>query len=156
VAEPPRWLTRAFSLLEREDLSVDLHHLHTLQKVTSSNSLTCTLPTRTDVGVYLLSELSCHPLWTFVFLCVTARSDHVQVLTIGKISSAVVLAGAAYMDEAGYARMTGIPAGKTRLLDDKDGTDIQVRICSLSSNFVLGSKKRHVLFTCSPSLLHQR
>ncbi len=33
VAEPPRWLTRAFSLLERDDLSVDLRHLHTLQKV---------------------------------------------------------------------------------------------------------------------------
>lgn len=33
MAEPPRWLTRAFSLLERDDLSVDLRHLHTLQKV---------------------------------------------------------------------------------------------------------------------------
>ena len=33
VAEPPRWLTRAFSLLERDDLSVDLRQLHTLQKV---------------------------------------------------------------------------------------------------------------------------
>ena len=33
VSEPPRWLTRAFSLLERDDLSVDLRQLHTLQKV---------------------------------------------------------------------------------------------------------------------------
>lgn len=48
-----------------------------------------------------------------------------QVLTIGKISSAVVLAGAAYQDEAGYARMTGIPLDKTRLIDDKGDTDIQ-------------------------------
>ncbi len=49
-----------------------------------------------------------------------------QVLVIGKISSAVVLAGAAYQDEAGYARMTGLPREKTRLLDDKGGTDTQV------------------------------
>lgn len=33
LAQPPRWLTRAFSLLERDDLSVDLRDLHTLQKV---------------------------------------------------------------------------------------------------------------------------
>ena len=33
MSEPPRWLTRAFSLLERDDLSVDLRQLHTLQKV---------------------------------------------------------------------------------------------------------------------------
>lgn len=33
MAEPPRWLTRAFSLLERDDLSVDLRQLATLQKV---------------------------------------------------------------------------------------------------------------------------
>ena len=32
MAEPPRWLTRAFSLLERDDLQVDLRQLHTLQK----------------------------------------------------------------------------------------------------------------------------
>ena len=49
-----------------------------------------------------------------------------QVLVIGKISSAVVLAGAAYQDEAGYARMTGLPREKTRLLDDKGRTDTQV------------------------------
>lgn len=50
----------------------------------------------------------------------------VQVLTIGKISAAVVLAGAAYQDEAGYARMTGLPPDKTRLIDDRDGADTQV------------------------------
>ena len=50
----------------------------------------------------------------------------VQVLVIGKISNAVVLAGAAYQDEAGYARMTGLPREKTRLLDDKGKTDTQV------------------------------
>ena len=49
-----------------------------------------------------------------------------QVLVIGKISNAVVLAGAAYQDEAGYARMTGLPREKTRLLDDKGKTDTQV------------------------------
>lgn len=49
-----------------------------------------------------------------------------QVLVIGKISNAVVLAGAAYQDEAGYARMTGLPRDKTRLLDDKGRTDTQV------------------------------
>lgn len=49
-----------------------------------------------------------------------------QVLTIGKISAAVVLAGAAYQDEAGYARMTGLPPDKTRLIDDRDGADTQV------------------------------
>lgn len=49
----------------------------------------------------------------------------VQVLTIGKISSAVVLAGAAYQDEAGYARMTGLQPERTRLLDDKGRTDTQ-------------------------------
>ena len=48
------------------------------------------------------------------------------MLVIGKISSAVVLAGAAYQDEAGYARMTGLPQEKTRLLDDKGRTDTQV------------------------------
>ena len=52
--------------------------------------------------------------------------DSMQVLVIGKISSAVVLAGAAYQDEAGYARMTGLPREKTRLLDDKGRTDTQV------------------------------
>ncbi|BDA46012.1 probable lipase at C-terminar half [Coccomyxa sp. Obi] len=87
VAEPPRWLTRAFSLLERDDLSVDLRHLHTLQKV----------------------------------------------LTIGKISAAVVLAGAAYQDEAGYARMTGLPPDKTRLIDDSDGADTQVHVSWIDS-----------------------
>lgn len=50
-----------------------------------------------------------------------------QVLVIGKISNAVVLAGAAYQDEAGYARMTGLSRDKTRLLDDKGRTDTQVR-----------------------------
>ena len=49
-----------------------------------------------------------------------------QVLVIGKISNAVVLAGAAYQDEAGYSRMTGLPREKTRLLDDKGKTDTQV------------------------------
>ncbi len=48
------------------------------------------------------------------------------MLTIGKISAAVVLAGAAYQDEAGYARMTGLARDKTRMVDDKDGTDTQV------------------------------
>ena len=48
-----------------------------------------------------------------------------QVLVIGKISNAVVLAGAAYQDEAGYSRMTGLPREKTRLLDDKGKTDTQ-------------------------------
>lgn len=38
----------------------------------------------------------------------------------------MVLAGAAYQDEAGYARMTGLPLDKTRLLDDKGRTDTQV------------------------------
>ena len=51
-----------------------------------------------------------------------------QVLVIGKISNAVVLAGAAYQDEAGYARMTGLPREKTRLLDDKGKTDTQVAL----------------------------
>ena len=49
------------------------------------------------------------------------------MLTIGKISAAVVLAGAAYQDEAGYARMTGLPRDKTRLVDDHGRTDTQVR-----------------------------
>ena len=52
--------------------------------------------------------------------------DWVQVLTIGKISAAVVLAGAAYQDEENYARMANLPRDKTRLIDDKDGTDTQV------------------------------
>ena len=56
-----------------------------------------------------------------------ARRLRAQVLSIGKISSAVVLAGAAYQDEAGYARMTGLALDKTRLLDDKGRTDTQVR-----------------------------
>ena len=51
-----------------------------------------------------------------------------QVLVIGKISNAVVLAGAAYQDEAGYSRMTGLPREKTRLLDDKGKTDTQVAL----------------------------
>ncbi len=53
------------------------------------------------------------------------------MLTIGKISSAVVLAGAAYQDEAGYARMTGIPIDKTRMIDDEGGTDIQALLSVL-------------------------
>lgn len=52
------------------------------------------------------------------------------MLVIGKISNAVVLAGAAYQDEAGYARMTGLPRDKTKLLDDKGGTDTQVSMAS--------------------------
>ena len=58
-----------------------------------------------------------------------------QVLTIGKISAAVVLAGAAYQDEAGYARMTGLPLDKTRLVDDKGRTDTQVRARAQPSVF---------------------
>ena len=33
VAKPPGWLTRAFSLIERDDLTVNLDQLTTLQKV---------------------------------------------------------------------------------------------------------------------------
>ena len=33
VAKPPHWLTRAFSLVERDDLTVNLDQLTTLQKV---------------------------------------------------------------------------------------------------------------------------
>ncbi|CAK0771966.1 hypothetical protein CVIRNUC_003915 [Coccomyxa viridis] len=87
VAKPPHWLTKAFSLVERDDLMVNLDQLTTLQKV----------------------------------------------LVIGKISNAVVLAGAAYQDEAGYARMTGLPREKTRLLDDKGKTDTQVHVSWIES-----------------------
>ena len=52
-----------------------------------------------------------------------------QVLVIGKISSAIVLAGAAYQDEAKYARMTGVSPKNTRLVDDKGRTDTQVGGC---------------------------
>ena len=33
VAKPPHWLTKAFSLVERDDLMVNLDQLTTLQKV---------------------------------------------------------------------------------------------------------------------------
>lgn len=33
MAKPPGWLTRAFSLIERDDLTVNLDQLTTLQKV---------------------------------------------------------------------------------------------------------------------------
>ena len=33
VAKTPHWLTRAFSLVERDDLTVNLNQLTTLQKV---------------------------------------------------------------------------------------------------------------------------
>ena len=98
VAKPPHWLTRAFSLVERDDLTVNLKHLTTLQKVDILKQM----------RRFVSREMPC-----------------VQVLVIGKISNAVVLAGAAYQDEAGYARMTGLPREKTRLLDDKGGTDTQ-------------------------------
>ena len=35
VAKPPHWLTKAFSLVERDDLMVNLDQLTTLQKVCS-------------------------------------------------------------------------------------------------------------------------
>lgn len=60
-----------------------------------------------------------------------------QVLVIGKISNAVVLAGAAYQDEAGYARMTGLPRERTRLLDDKGRTDTQVGVTVSQSGQLL-------------------
>lgn len=37
VAKPPHWLTRAFSLVERDDLTVNLDQLTTLQKVAFPN-----------------------------------------------------------------------------------------------------------------------
>ena len=60
---------------------------------------------------------------------------------IGKISNAVVLAGAAYQNEAGYARMTGLPRERTRLLDDKGRTDTQVRVTASQSGQVLRIEK---------------
>ncbi|KAK9818137.1 hypothetical protein WJX72_007701 [[Myrmecia] bisecta] len=76
--EAPGWLRKAFSLLEREDLDVDLKHLDTLQRV----------------------------------------------LVIGKISQAVVVAGAAYADEKGYIKRTGIL--NSRLLESKVDTQVHV------------------------------
>ena len=35
MAKPPHWLTKAFSLVERDDLMVNLDQLTTLQKVRS-------------------------------------------------------------------------------------------------------------------------
>ena len=72
------------------------------------------------------------------WICKRQRFGGAQVLTIGKISAAVVLAGAAYQDEAGYARMTGLPLDKTRLLDDHGRTDTQVRARTLRLGLGLG------------------
>lgn len=49
-----------------------------------------------------------------------------QVLVVGKISQAVVVAGAAYLDEKSFSLSTGIL--KSRLVDDKGHTDTQVSV----------------------------
>jgi hypothetical protein len=48
---------------------------------------------------------------------------------MGKVSQAVVVAGAAYRDEAAFAKITGIT--NVKMIDDKGKTDVQVRSCHL-------------------------
>ncbi len=47
-----------------------------------------------------------------------------QVLVLGKVSQAVVVAGAAYHDEASFQRITGI--SKSKMVVDKARTGAQV------------------------------
>lgn len=52
------------------------------------------------------------------------RDVMMQVLVMGKVSQAVVVAGAAYRDEAAFAKITGIT--NVKMIDDKGKTDVQV------------------------------
>eukprot|EP00884_Botryococcus_braunii_P010106 jgi/Botrbrau1/19097/Bobra.0077s0011.1 len=49
-----------------------------------------------------------------------------KVLVVGKVSQAVVVAGAAYRDSDAFARITGI--SNTQMIDDKGKTDVQVHV----------------------------
>jgi hypothetical protein len=53
-----------------------------------------------------------------------------QVLVVGKVSQAVVVAGAAYRDSEAFARITGI--ANTQMIDDKGKTDVQVHAQSVN------------------------
>lgn len=91
LAQPPRWLTRTFSLLERDDLTVDLRHLATLQKVrqTSGHFLrpwcTLLLPLRPifviDLNCLLLVVHSQLCMWCFyeqLSLCFPRRCSQLE------------------------------------------------------------------------------
>lgn len=47
-----------------------------------------------------------------------------QVLVLGKVSQAVVVAGAAYYDEPAFTKITGIT--RVKMVDDTGKTDVQV------------------------------
>ena len=72
MAKPPHWLTKAFSLVERDDLMVNLDQLTTLQKV-GPFSTVCIIGLPRSLPSIMTLHGSCHQeLWVWRLLLIPA------------------------------------------------------------------------------------
>ena len=89
----------------------------------------CVLYTDVTAGMRVVSLLSMHSAeWKMPGLASVCEAQHVcvQVLVVGKISQAAVLAASAYRTSDTFKAQTGLI--KSRLIDDKQHHDTKVQI----------------------------